>query len=278
MTMSFSKFITRSSITMLVLGIGILVGGFIVWQIGPVVAAFVYLPKFAINIANEGGINYWLALPIAIIFITVAFVGIKSIFRTGTRNKMTKFVLLIFSLIIIYSLAIFSLQQYKTQIKAVAMAETAAKLDDNLTTFKWLKVDRNTIFFDRVTKRPSAYYFKHSNGQLDIFSSPGVHPQIGVELKPMDSATAIYVADLFNRGLADKMINNEKVFVPSIAEAPTKKQIPVAAKKKASVQRPEEVARESSLQALKRQSIEQYEKLAHLLAPASQESSKEGGN
>jgi hypothetical protein len=276
--MKFPSLITRSTvITLLVLAVICLIGGLIAWQVLPVIAAFTCLPRLSSNIASEGGLNYWLALPVAIGFIGTAFVGIKMIFRSGTRNKISKFVLLVLALTCIYSLSIFGLQQYKAQRKTVAIAETVAKMDDDLSTFKKLKVTPSTAYFDRVTKKPTAFYFKHPNGQLDIFSSPGVHPQLGVELKPMDSLTAEYISDLFRRGLADQMINSERVIATPSTEAPTKARAASTSKKTHSAQH-SEIAKESSLQALTRQTKEQYERLASLITPEAQVSSKKGGN
>jgi len=275
--MKFPSITTRFTVITLLICLSIfIVGGLIAWNLLPAIAAVASLPKFAANIASEGGLNFWLALPVAIGFIGTAFIGIKLILKSGTRNRITKLVLLALSLVLIYSLSIYSLQQYRTQRKAVAMTQAATKMDNDLTTFKRLKVTPSTVFFDRVSKMPTAFYFRYPNGQLDIFSSPGVHPQFGVELKPMDSETAIYVAELFRRGTAEQMINSEKVIAAPSVAAPTKTRATSSSKKSLLGQR-SEVAKESSLQALTRQTREQYEKLASLITPEAQVSSKKEG-
>tara|TARA_R110002051_G_scaffold108607_4_gene181343 strand:- start:3332 stop:4063 length:732 start_codon:yes stop_codon:yes gene_type:complete len=52
-----------------------------------------------------------------------------------------------------------------------------------LNTFKKVDVTITTTFFSESNANPLVWYFKHSNGDLEYFTAPGLHPLNGGTLK-----------------------------------------------------------------------------------------------
>jgi len=90
--------------------------------------------------------------------------------------------------------------------------------------------DKNSRFFS-PDGRPLVYYYKYPNGNLEFFSKPGSHPQLGEELLPISSKIVKQLFEYIDSGKDSMIIGNEirKYISPSHNEISheAKKEIPV---------------------------------------------------
>ena len=75
-------------------------------------------------------------------------------------------------------------QQY---IKVHCEEENAKPIDRGLlTNFRKLEVDCRKDFFFNTDGSPKVWYYKRGNKDLELFSSPGIHPVKGIDLRKIN--------------------------------------------------------------------------------------------
>lgn len=263
--MNLPKFVNRSSVVVLVLATAILGGvGFLLFKFGGILLFFYVLPTITNSLSTNGGLNHWLAQAIAVGFTVALLIPAYLIIKGKNGNKAIKLLLLVCFMIAAYSLTIFKLQQKTVEVKTVKSVSWGK---EKLMVLEKVKVERNTALFDPISGAPRAWYYKHQNGALDIFSGSGKHPQLGVDLKAMDAQTAMLVQEYISSGQAGTMINSDIALPEKKAEKVPP--LPDAEiRKKSNLQKPAAAAKESPTQLARKELLFKLGKFGNYLCQA----------